>query len=205
MLQPSFETCPMRPRSRLRPGLSYSMADIDVLSEDLGIPWERSKDIPFGPRMTYISFDWDLAHQEVALAKPKCTKYRAPIARWQASLAHSLDDGQRLHGKLLHATLILPAGRAFLTSLEAFLDLLWWSKALSQVRVTRAITAPSPYIDLQAYSDTSSELGIVIVIGNRWCAWRHLPGWKRCGRDIGWAEAVGFFLVSAIAPHSTTS
>jgi hypothetical protein len=38
-------------------------------------------------------------------------------------------------------------------------------------------------------------VGIGITIGDRWRAWRLLPGWKANGRDIGWAEAVGFLFL----------
>ena len=36
-----------------------------------------------------------------------------------------------------------------------------------------------------------------IVIGEHWRAWRLLPGWNSGGRDIGWAEALGFYLLAA--------
>jgi len=47
-------------------------------------------------------------------------------------------------------------------------------------------------MDLNAFSDASSGFGISITIGNRWCAWCPLPGWKADGQDISWAEAVRF-------------
>jgi len=36
------------------------MADIDVLSNKLGIPWEKTKDIPFSTAVLFIGFIWDL-------------------------------------------------------------------------------------------------------------------------------------------------
>jgi hypothetical protein len=51
-------------------------------------------------------------------------------------------------------------------------------------------------VDHHAYSDASSGFGIAITVGPRWRAWRLLPGWKSQGRDIQWAEAIGFeFLI----------
>jgi hypothetical protein len=41
---------------------TYNFDDINKISEELSIPWERTKDIPFGPSTTYISFDWDLSN-----------------------------------------------------------------------------------------------------------------------------------------------
>jgi hypothetical protein len=52
-------------------------------------------------------------------------------------------------------------------------------------------------------SDASSETGIGITIGNRWRAWRLLPGWKANSKDIGWAEAVNFlFLILTLTPSA---
>ena len=48
---------------------------------------------------------------------------------------------------------------------------------------------------MDAFSDASSGFGVGITIGKSWWAWRLLPGWKADGRDIGWAEAVGFELL----------
>ncbi|CAA7270000.1 unnamed protein product [Cyclocybe aegerita] len=55
--------------------------------------------------------------------------------------------------------------------------------------LSKPIPRPTPIIDLVAYSDASSEVGIGITIGQKWRAWRLLPGWKANNRDIGWAEA----------------
>jgi len=61
------------------------------------------------------------------------------------------------------------------------------------------LPSPTPITNLDAYSDASSEVGIGITIGEQWRAWRLLPGWKDKGRDIRWAEAVGFlFLATAL-------
>jgi hypothetical protein len=78
-------------------------------------------------------------------------------------------------------------------------DLQWWKERLRYPHLFRPIPGPTPVIDFLAYSDASSEVGIGITIGSRWRAWRLLPGWKSNGRDIGWAEAVGFlFLCTTI-------
>lgn len=41
----------------------------------------------------------------------------------------------------------------------------------------------------------TSGFGIAIMIGPKWRAWKLAPGWKSQGRDIQWAEAVGFELL----------
>ena len=121
---------------------------------------------------------------------------------------------QKLYGKLLHTTLVVPAGQAYLTNLEAMLalfnnrpfvphtpphdmphDLVWWAKLLDAKTLSRPIPGPTPLKDVDAFSDASSGFGIGITIGKNWQAWQLLPGWKAEGRDIGWAEAIGFELL----------
>jgi len=66
---------------------------------------------------------WDLAKNEIFLADEKKDKYLQAIRVWQERPTHTLIDVQQLYGKLLHATLIAPMGRTYLTSLEAMLRL----------------------------------------------------------------------------------
>ena len=198
------------------------MADIDALSNDLGIPWETEKDIPFSDVAPFIGFSWDLTNRTVCLPQSKKEKYLQAIQEWESKPKHVLDEVQKLYGKLLHACHVIPAGRAYLTNLEAFMglchdspfcphsppcrtpsDLLWWKEKLTQPVIVRAIPGPFPIIDPDTYSDASSETGIGITIGGRWRAWRLLPGWKANSRDIGWAEAVGFlFLILTLTPSA---
>lgn len=97
---------------------------------------------------------------------------------------HNLLDTQRIYGKLLHATLVLPAGRAYLTNLKAMLalfdngafvphsppwytasNLQWWRWQLSHSNISRPIQEPSLPTNYWAYSDTSSGFGVAIMIG----------------------------------------
>jgi hypothetical protein len=140
-------------------------------------------------------------------------KYSHAIMQWKACSAHILDDVEKLYGKLLHACLVIPSGRAYLTSLEAMLatsnhsphvpqsankgigpDLDWWFSLLQEPTLSRSIPAPAQLLDLGAFSDASSGVGIGIVVQGRWRAWRLIPGWRTLQgqRDIGWAEAIGF-------------
>jgi hypothetical protein len=128
------------------------MADINRIAAPMGIPWERSKDIPFGTVIRYIGLEWDIARHTVALPHDKREKYRAAISNWTARITHTLDQVQSLYGKLLHACHIIPVGRAYLTRLEIFMG--------------------------------------------HWRAWRLTGDWQSEGRDIGWAEAVGFELLT---------
>jgi hypothetical protein len=193
---------------------SYADADIDALSELLGIRWETSKSVPFGAEVPYLGLLWDLRARTVRLLEKKRIKYMAAISEWEEKRTHNLLETQQLYGKLLHASWVIPPGRAYLTNLEAMLslchnspflprtpprdtpgDLEWWKLRLEHPSIPRPIPEPRPLIDHQAYSDASSGFGIAITVGPRWRAWRLAPGWNSQGRDIQWAEAIGFELL----------
>ena len=150
----------------------------------------------------------------VSVLPSKQLKYKEAIQEWRSRRTHTLEEVRKLYGKLLHTCLVIPDGRAYLTSLEAMLgsfgnrpftphhaprdtatDLDWWLQTLSSPNLTRAIPGPHPVTDCSAFSDASSGIGIGIVIQGRWRAWRLVPGWNQEGRDIGWAEAIGFELL----------
>lgn len=205
------------PRSDHDRLFTFSLCDIDALSENLGIIWELLQDQPFAPSTIYTGFSWDVQLKTVSLSAAKVDKYLAAIYKWCKRHAHTLHDVQELYGKLLHACEATPRGKAYLTNLEAMLsycseksflphragqrvanDLNWWSELLQSGSVTRTIYPAPKLKNPFAFSDASSGIGIGIVIGDRWRAWRLISGWKtRDGkRDIGWAEAVRFELLT---------
>ena len=100
---------------------SYSDANINALSSQLGIRWEPSKTILWSFCVPYLGFLWNLENCTVSLPERIKQKYLAAIMQWELVSAHPLLEVQKLHGKLLHATLVAPEGRAYLTNLEAML------------------------------------------------------------------------------------
>ena len=203
------------PRPAADREFAYADVDINRLSAHLGIRWELSKSIPFGEEVSYLGFRWNLRSRAVHLPDEKKTRYLAVIEEWRKKRTHDLMETQRLYGKLLHATLVIPAGRAHLTSLEAMLasfndnpfrphtpprstpdDLDWWQRQLCRASISIPLPSPRPLTDYSAYSDASSGFGVAITVGPRWRAWRLADGWKSQGRDIQWAEAVGFELLA---------
>ncbi|OBZ73565.1 hypothetical protein A0H81_06526 [Grifola frondosa] len=203
------------PRPATDTGFSYNLQDINRVTTRLGIPWQESKDIDFANEFPYTGFVWNISAQTVAISPEKKEKYRAAITAWQASRMHALREVQQLYGKLLHASLVIPAGRAYLTNLEAMLGIFGDRPFMPRTPPLRPLMTSSggstssrahPFIGqfpAPAFSDASSGVGIAIVINGRWRAWRLLPGWKRDGREIGWAEAVGFeLLVQTILQHN---
>lgn len=194
---------------------TYAFCDIDRVSAELGIPWQLGKDIPFSSTFPFTGFVWDLAERTVGVPRRKADKYLVAIQVWRSSRIHTLADVQRLYGKLLHTTLVVPAGRAYLVHLEHMLgifgnnpfmprtpprglpaDLDWWCETLQRPSLTRPIPGPVVLTDLAAFSDASSGTGVAVVIGERWRAWSLRPHWNRDGRDIAWAEALGFELLA---------
>ena len=174
---------------------AYNNTDVDHFSTMLGIPWETTKTVPFGYSIPYLGFLWDLQNCSVAIPSTKKEKYKITIAEWIANTTHHLEDVQKLYGKHLHTSLMVPARRAYLTNLESMLstfnncpfvphhapqgttqDLELWTKTLSLLSVARAIPEPHEVINAQAYSDASSGVSIAITIGHRWRAWQLLPG-----------------------------
>ena len=203
------------PRPAADQKFAYADVDIDKLSDHLGIKWEASKSIPFGEEVAYLGFRWNLRSRVVYLPDEKKARYLAVIGEWKGKRTHDLIETQRLYGKLLHAALVIPAGRAHLTSLEAMLssfnnnpfrphtpprstpeDLDWWQRQLHRSDVSVCISESQPLTNYEAYSDASSGFGVAITIGPRWRAWQLADGWKSRGRDIQWAEAIGFELLA---------
>ena len=169
---------------------AYDFSHIDQISGCLGIPWELSKDAPFSSTPVFIGFIWNLESNTVSLTTTKRTKYINTIHEWLCTTAHTREQVQKLHGRLSHASLVIPEGSMYLTSLQLMLgifgsnpfmphrqpcgavdELCWWLHALSS-RPPIPIPHHPLAIDHQAFSDASTSYGLAIIIGNRWRTWR---------------------------------
>ena len=123
----------------------------------------------------------------VTLIEAKHEKYRLALLAWQGSRTHVLLEVQKLHGKLLHASSVIPTGRTYLTGLEAMLSIChdqpfkphtpprhtpekiqWWLTTLSHHVKPHPIPGPHKVADFSAFSDASSGFGIGIIIGSQW-------------------------------------
>ena len=98
------------PRSSEDARYTYTFADIDEISNELGIPWEHDKDIPFRTEATFIGFSWNLESQTVSIPERKKTKYLQMIFTWEHKETHNLEEAQKLYGKLLHICSVVPSG-----------------------------------------------------------------------------------------------
>ena len=99
------------PHSQHNAAFTYNLDDINF-SDQLGIPWEKSKDQLFASSTTYIGFLWNLQAWTVSLAPKKTKKYLSMINDWLHRPAHVLKDVESLHGKLLHTCAVIPHGHA---------------------------------------------------------------------------------------------
>ena len=196
----SFPLQLLQPHANNSGDYPYDFVDVDKVTTPLGIPWETSKDVPFSNVVPFIGFSWNLVEKRVELPDSKKKKYLLSISEWKLRKTHTLDDVQKLYGKLLYACLIIPRGRAYLTGLEKMMgalqphpfvprhppksileDLAWWTRILSLPSLARDIPGGRQIADVRGFSDASSSVGIGVVIGSRWRAWRLLPGWKSSG------------------------
>jgi hypothetical protein len=89
---------------------TYADTDIDHISDKLGIPWELSKTVLFSNIVPYLGFVWNLTAHTVEVPTEKKQKYREAIEEWHKKPRHALAEVQKLYGKLLHTTLVIPAG-----------------------------------------------------------------------------------------------
>jgi len=80
--QPIKDFSKVSPHSEDDECYTYCLADIDKISEELGIPWEKSKDQPFTNSTLYIGFVWNLEVQTVSLSQTKIDKYSVAINKW---------------------------------------------------------------------------------------------------------------------------
>ena len=178
------------PQSPVNSDFAYVDADIDELLSLLGIKWQSTKTIPFGEEVPYLGFHWNLCAQMVHLPDEKKAKYLVAIVEWKEKRMHNLLETQRLHRKLQHAALVIPAGRAYLTNMVAMLtsfnnspflphtplqgtpdDLAWWQCQLRRTNISIPIPRPCPLVEHRAFSDASSGFGVAITVGVQWRAW----------------------------------
>ena len=122
-------TFPLRDLLQLSPcsehdsNFTYNFDDINAISQELGIPWERAKDHLFSPSAPYWGFEWNAQLKQVSMGEGKKKKYIDAIHEWMLQETHTLYEVQKLYGKLLHTCHIVPCGRVYLTKLEAMLQL----------------------------------------------------------------------------------
>jgi hypothetical protein len=180
--------------------------------ESLGWPLSEEKIADFGSQITYIGFTWDFDAKTVFLPEEKRLRFQDRVMRWiqkANTTGVTGDDTAELLGSLVHVAEIHRIGRSYLPETYKFLssyplgersvrhlpwrdcidDMVTWHALLSVPHAFRSLKPMRP-LNVNIWVDASSGWGIGLMVGERWRAWKLLPGWKADGREIGWAEAV---------------
>ncbi|QRV80638.1 site specific recombinase, phage integrase family protein [Ceratobasidium sp. AG-Ba] len=212
-----FLQCPETTRDLSAPRPPFAdLNAIYAVADQLGWPWKKAKTRPFATTFAYLGFEWDLRNRRVSIPTAKRQKYTSQISVWRSKPKVSLKDTQEVIGCLVHCALAVPPGRPWLHGLISFAasfphayskrfherptphlalsEADWWTNTLSNPECGHDLPVPSEPIPLQIMSDASTSFGVGVIIGGHWWAWRMSSGWKKPGKDIGWAEALALEL-----------
>lgn len=170
----------------------------------------------FADEQQYISFIWNVAERTVCLPEEKFIERKQQIDEFLVPRASfNLKQAEKLIGRLVHTTYIVPNTRCYMPSLHCWEaqwkvasarrtvpgdvgeDLLEWQTALTSFQPRRIIPDTVP-IDVKWVGDASLS-GIGILIDEKWAEFRLVKGWNsivtdRGKRNIAWAETVAIRL-----------
>lgn len=204
------------------PSFSYSLSDIYDLASQLGWPWKVSKTRPFASEFKYLGFIWNLSTKSVQISADKKARYLIKLQPWVHGQKFSRKDAESVLGTLVHCSLAIPDGRSYLPSISRFAssfnhlssayahrlpnasvlsDIDWWRAQLSTPFCGSYLSKPPTASSTEFWVDASSSWGIGVVFDNQWDFWMLRPGWKKDGRNIGWAEMVAIELGLLLAVH----
>lgn len=199
------------PRSRFRH--DYTISDIEKIAAHLGWPWKKSKTKDFSHILLYIGFEWNIRLRFVQVPQEKRKKFLKKLEIWVPGRKVSKKEAESLQGTLVHASLVVPSGRAHLHFLIKFTssfghtksprfakrspssdllaDVAWWREVLINGPFGSTIKKPPPpRADYRVFVDASTSFGVGVILNGAWERWRLKNGWNTEGRDIGWAEFV---------------
>ncbi|KAF5344196.1 hypothetical protein D9757_015269 [Collybiopsis confluens] len=114
----------------------------------------------------------------VEVPEQKRIKYLKELESWDTQSTHDARQVSKIYGQLLHVSLVLTRGKAYLIELEKFaadldheppltkhrpprrwpVDAKWWREALANP-ISAPIPGPIDLIDIQAFSDASRWQG----------------------------------------------
>ena len=178
------------PRSPMDREFTYSDADIDWLSVQLGVKWQNSKSILFREEVPYLGFRWNLRTQKVHLPDTKKRSTWQPLTSGE-KIAHTTLSRHK-NSTENYCTPLWLSQRDALTSptwrqcsppsITVFSaripppqgtpdDLAWWQRQLRCADIFIPIPRPHPLVEHGAFSDASSGVGVAITVGPQWRAW----------------------------------
>ncbi len=203
---------------------NYNRSQCLDLISSLRVPWHPEKGTPFfSSDFIFIGLRWDTILRTVSLPEHKRLKFFDRVSSFISCFSKSpckLRNIEHIHGSLCYISFVFLEGRSYLSSLSNFAcsfkgnsfisryptrsvlsDLKWWRKTLASVSSPRLLTPLSDHLDLDIFVDASTSWGIGILLGERWMAFRLLPGWNTSrvdndvSRGICWLEMIAVELV----------
>jgi len=143
----------------------------------------------------------------------KCLKYLTKVSAFLSKVNDKVlwKECLPFNGPLHHITFVYGDGHSFFALFSTFLSKLindyiqhhvwkpvmeslqWWQAILGKSCSSHSLTSRCP-MDPDAWVDASMDRVIGVVIGQKWAAWRLIPGWDEEGRIIGWARCTVLYL-----------
>lgn len=191
--------------------------DIVSISNSMGVASNVEKVHDFNVEQRYIGFIWNSLERTVRLPDEKLRERLANIVEFlKPGGLFTFKDAEKLVGRLVHTTYIVPNLVCYLSSLhrwkkewkvlsakrplpgDARTDLLEWKETLESFDVRRII--PDMVItDVGWVGDAASSFGIGVLVGRHWAEFELSPGWKAHLKvsekgGIAWAETAAIRL-----------
>lgn len=194
-----------------------TIQDIVDLSMEMGVASSTDKVFEFNIEQKYIGFIWNAEERTVRLPEAKLQERMDQVTQFlKPGTRFSYKETEKLIGRLVHTTYIVPSLKCYLTSLyrwkkewhersatrpipaDVRVDLLQWKTTLETFEKRRFIPAVE-VTDVSWVGDAASSFGIGVLVGNRWAQFRLKKGWKESRKlsgkgGISWAETVAITL-----------
>jgi hypothetical protein len=207
------------PGSKGSPSYSIDFTQIKHEFQILGWPLAVEKLREFSFCVSYIGFDWNLAQRTVSLPEDKLANFLGLLVKWlERAAGEGVTKGEtdNVIGTLTTATTIILPGLAYLNNLRVFLstfplgdqssrhpppecieDAQMWEQ-LYQGTIfpnSRSLRKLEPLgLDIWV---SSSNMGVAILIGYSWRAWRTTAAFRFSGlttTNSVWAESIAIEL-----------
>lgn len=202
-----------------------TIQDVVDLSNKMGVASSRDKVFEFDIEQKYIGFIWNASERTVRLPDDKLRERTEQVTYFLTPrTVFSYKEVEKLIGRLVHTTYIVPNLKCYLSSLyrwkkewhvksatrpipaDVRADLLEWEKSLKSFE-TRRFIPDVETTDVGWVGDAASSFGIGVLVKDRWAQFRLKKGWKQHLKlsekgGIAWAETaairLGLIMISKL-------
>lgn len=206
-------------------GNETTIEDIVSISNTMGVASNVEKVHDFSSEQRYIGFVWNSLERTVRLPEEKLRERLENIKCFlRPDGLFTFKDTEKLIGRLVHTTYIVPNLVCYLSSLHRWkkewkvllakrplpgdvrTDLLEWKETLESFDVRRIIPEVE-VTDVDWVGDAASSFGIGVLVGRNWAQFKLRAGWKAHLKvsekgGIAWAEnaaiRLGIMVVSKV-------